>query len=89
MDDGELLPLIAAVVGSLFVIRLSSIVALIAEEEETNALAMALINTAGRGLARAVISLRRGSPELLDEPPPKKASLCVLGSSKSKAVYNG
>ena len=72
MDDGELLPLIAAVVGSLFVIGLSSLVALIAEEEETNALAMALINTAGRGLARAVISLHRGSPELLDEPPPKK-----------------
>jgi hypothetical protein len=35
MDDGELLPLIAAVVGSLFVIGLISLVALIAEEEET------------------------------------------------------
>jgi hypothetical protein len=44
MDDGELLPLIAAVVGSLFVIGLSSLVALIAEEEESNAQAMALID---------------------------------------------
>jgi len=33
-------------------------------------LSMALIDTAGRELARAIISLRDGSPE--DEPPPKK-----------------
>jgi hypothetical protein len=33
---------------------------------------MALIDTAGRELARAVIFLCHGSPELLDEPPPKK-----------------
>jgi hypothetical protein len=88
MDDGELLPLIAGVVGSLFVIGLSSLVALIAEEEETNAQAMALINTASRQWARAVISLHHGSPELLDEPPPKGRCIMAdyLGESPKFAL---